>query len=157
MEGYRISEVSSRTGFSTPTLRYYEQIGLIPEPERTRSGYRVFTDRHLRILEFVSRTKRLGLPLEEIRTLAEAWDRLDCHATHDQLLSLIESKLAEVRHRIGDLVRLREQLEDVHADLSGHSAPAQCGPGCGCDIEVRRLELDIPAELTVVSTRHEAR
>lgn len=157
MEGYRISEVASRTGFSTPTLRYYEQIGLIPVLERTRSGYRVFTDRHLRLLEFISRAKRLGLPLEEIRTLAEAWDRMDCRATHDQLLALIESKLTEVRHRIGDLVRLREQLEDVHAELSGHAAPARCGTGCGCDIEVRRLELDMPLELTLVSTGSEAR
>lgn len=155
MEGYRISEVASRTGFSTPTLRYYEEIGLIPEPERTPSGYRMFTDRHLRLLEFVSRAKRLGLPLGEIRTLAEAWDRMDCRATHDQLLALIESKLTEVRHRIGDLVRLREQLEGVHAELSGHTAPARCGPGCGCDIEVQRLELDTSHELTLVSTRHE--
>lgn len=87
MDEYRISEAASRTGFSPSALRYYEKVGLIPEPERTPSGYRVFTDRHLEILGFIARAKRLGLPLEEIRVLAEAWSTGDCRATREQLLT----------------------------------------------------------------------
>jgi MerR family transcriptional regulator, copper efflux regulator len=149
--GYRISDVASKTGFSPPTLRYYERIGLLPEPERTPAGYRVFTEQHLRLLGFIARAKRLGLPLEEIRTLAEAWSRQDCRATRGQLEALVQSKLAEVRHRIGDLVALREQLEEIHTDLCGRPAPARCGPDCGCDIEVRQVDLDTVRALTLVS------
>lgn len=150
---YRISEVAGRTGFSPATLRYYEQIGLIPEPERTPSGYRVYEEKDLDLLNFISRAKRLGLPLDEITTLAEAWSRKDCRTTQDQLLALLASKLAEVRHRIGDLVRFGEQLEEVHTELAGHSAPARCGPQCGCDIEVTRVGQDMPVDLTLISTR----
>jgi DNA-binding transcriptional MerR regulator len=149
--GYRISDVASKTGFTAPTLRYYEQIGLLPEPERTAAGYRVFTEEHVRLLEFISRAKRLGLPLEEVRILAEAWSRQDCRATREQLVSILESKLAQVRHRIGDLVALRGQLEGVHGDLCGRPAPVRCGPECGCDIEVRQVDLDTVRELTLVS------
>lgn len=151
--GYRISEVSARTGFSPAALRYYEEIGLIPEPERTPAGYRVFDEEHLELLDFISRAKRLGLPLEEITTLAEAWSRNDCRSTQDQLVALLTTKLAQIRHRIGDLARFGEQLEQVHADLAGRSAPARCGPECGCDIEVTHLEQDLPMDLTLVSSR----
>ena len=148
---YRISEVAEKTGFSRPTLRYYEQIGLIPEAERTASGYRLFTDEHLRLLGFIARAKRLGLPLEEIRSLGEAWRREDCRSTRDQLQSLITSKLAEVRHRIGGLAELGRQLQDVYAELCDRPAPDRCGPDCGCDIEVHEVELDATRPLTLVS------
>jgi MerR family copper efflux transcriptional regulator len=148
--GYRISDVTSATGFSPPTLRYYEKIGLIPAPERTPSGYRVFTDEHVRILGFVARAKRLGLPLDEIRLLAEAWSSEDCRTAREQLLTLVESKLAQVRHLIGDMVRFRDQLEEVYSVLSENPAPARCGPECGCEIDVSRVDFDTARELTLV-------
>lgn len=150
MHGYRISEAAAETGFSPPTLRYYEKIGLIPAPERTASGYRVFGEGHLRLLGFIARAKRLGLPLEEIGVLAEAWGREDCRATREQLLALVEGKLAQVRHLIGDMVRFRDQLEKVHGSLSNQPAPVRCGPACGCEIDVGRVDLDTARELTLV-------
>jgi len=152
--GYRISEVAERTGFSPATLRYYEQIGLVPEPERTASGYRVFSEEHLELLDFIARAKRLGLPLDEIATLAEVWSRKDCRGTQEQLLALLESQLTQVRHRIADLVRFGEQLGQVHADLSGHAPPVRCGPACGCEVEVQRLGRDVPLDLTLITTKH---
>jgi hypothetical protein len=50
---YRIAEVADRTGFSTPTLRYYEEIGLLPPAERTAAGYRLYDDRAIDRLRFV--------------------------------------------------------------------------------------------------------
>ena len=70
---YRIAEVADRTGFSTPTLRYYEEIGLLPPAERTPAGYRVYDDRAVARLRFVARAKQLGCSLEEIADLADAW------------------------------------------------------------------------------------
>lgn len=153
MDGYRISEVAERTGFPPPTLRYYERIGLIPSPQRSQSGYRVFSEQHVRLLDFISRAKRLGLPLEEIKTLAEAWSRDDCKATQEQLIALLEAKLAQVRHLIGDLVEFRDQLDEVFRDLAKRQSPSRCGPECGCDIEVSTIELQASRELTLVSLK----
>jgi MerR family copper efflux transcriptional regulator len=134
--GYLISDVSSRTGFSPPTLRYYEQIGLIRKPRRTSSGYRIFTDEDVQVLSFVAGARRLGLPLDGIRPLAEAWSRDDCRSAREHLASLTEAKLAEVDRRIEDLTALRSKMEEALTELRGRPAPTRCGPECGCDIEI---------------------
>ncbi len=72
--GLRISDVADRTGFSGPTLRYYEQIGLLPPPERTDAGYRIYTARDIDRLRFIARAKTLGCSLDEIGDLLTVWD-----------------------------------------------------------------------------------
>ena len=62
----KIKEVADRSGFSPPTLRYYEEIGILPAPTRTPSGYRTYDERTLERLAFIARTKQLGCTLEEI-------------------------------------------------------------------------------------------
>jgi len=84
--GYRIGEVAEQTGFPPSTLRYYEDEGLLPAPDRTAAGHRVYGERHLRRLQFMARAKRLGLTLEEIADLADAWDTRECRITHGQLV-----------------------------------------------------------------------
>ncbi len=61
---YRIAEVAERSGFPAATLRYYERVGLLPEPSRTAAGYRDYDDRTLERLAFIARAKRLGCSLE---------------------------------------------------------------------------------------------
>jgi DNA-binding transcriptional MerR regulator len=70
MDGYSISQVAERTGFSASTLRFYEQSGLVT-PNRTPSGYRTYDDHHLELLSFVGRAKGLGLSLDEIVEVLE--------------------------------------------------------------------------------------
>lgn len=62
----------------------------------------------------MARGKRLGLTLEEIADLANAWGNLDCSTTHDQLLELLDSKLAHVQEEIVELTRFADQLQEVH-------------------------------------------
>ncbi len=131
--GYRIGEVAEATGFPTSTLRYYEDEGLLPRPERTVAGQRVYTDAHVERLRFMARGKRLGLTLEEIADLADAWDNLDCSITHEQLLELLDTKLAHVHEEIVELTRFADQLQEVHQRLAGGpAAHGRCGPDCGC-------------------------
>ena len=61
--------VAHRSGFSAATLRYYEEIGLLPEASRTPAGYRLYDDRTLDRLAFISRAKQLGCSLDEITDL----------------------------------------------------------------------------------------
>ena len=128
--------MAARTGFTPPTLRFYEQIHLIPRPRRDASGYRVFTDEDMRRLDFIARAKRLGFPLDEIRHLAEAWSRDDCQATRARLLALLDSRLDEIGSRIDDLTRLEGQLRVVRDDLCSSLPRARCDPGCGCSIDL---------------------
>ena len=151
MGTYRISDVAARTGFTAPTLRYYEQIGLIPQPDRNQSGYRLFTDRHVRILDLIGRAKRLGLPLEQIRTLVGAWEREDCQVMREQLHATVDAKIEEVGHRIAELKQLRDRLEDVNARLPQAPVPGRCGPGCGCEVEVPPLDVANSLDHALVS------
>ncbi len=128
--------MAARTGFTPPTLRFYEQIHLIPQPRRGANGYRVFTDEDLRRLDFIARAKRLGFPLDEIKLLAEAWSKDDCRATRARLLVLLDSKLEEIGSRIDDLTRLEGQLREVRDGLCSSHPRARCDPGCGCSIDV---------------------
>jgi MerR family copper efflux transcriptional regulator len=70
--GLRIAEVARRSGFSPATLRYYEDIGLLPATSRTRGGYRAYDERTLERLAFIARAKQLGCSLEEIADLTMA-------------------------------------------------------------------------------------
>src|SRR5918997_7120725 len=107
---YRIAEVAERTGFSTPTLRYYEEIGVLPPPARTAAGYRAYDDRAVERLRFIARAKRLGCTLEEITDLAAAWDRDQCAPVQHRLRGLVAAKLDDVEARIRDLVAFQAEL-----------------------------------------------
>lgn len=102
--GYRIGEVAEATGFPASTLRFYEDEGLVPRPERTAAGQRVYTDAHMERLRFMARGKRLGLTLEKIADLANAWENQACSITHEQLLELLDAKLAHVHDAIDEQV-----------------------------------------------------
>lgn len=65
---YQIAEVARRSGFSPSTLRYYEDIGLLPPAARTEGGYRAYDDGSLARLAFIARAKQLGCTLEQSRT-----------------------------------------------------------------------------------------
>jgi len=67
--GYQIKDVAERTGFTPATLRYYEEIGLLPASTRTAAGYRIYDDSSLDRLAFIARAKQLGCSLGEIADL----------------------------------------------------------------------------------------
>lgn len=145
--GYRIGEAADETGFPPSTLRYYEDEGLLPEPDRTPAGHRVYRERHIERLRFMARAKRLGLTLEEIAELADAWDNLECSITHEQLLDLLDSKLAHVHDEIVELTRFADQLEDVYERVAGSPAEhGRCGPDCGCAPALAEDPPAVPAE-----------
>jgi DNA-binding transcriptional MerR regulator len=129
---YRISEVAKRTGFSRPTIRYYEEIGLVPAPSRLKSGYRAYDDRSLDRLGFISRAKRLGLSLDEVRELASIWDLDDCAPVQERLTGLVADRLTETQDRIAELVTLGAQLQAVAARLAGPPHAGPCDDTCAC-------------------------
>ena len=65
----KISDAAAASGCHLETIRYYERIGLMPRPERTDSGYRVYREKEVDRLRFISRGRELVFSLEEIRSL----------------------------------------------------------------------------------------
>jgi MerR family transcriptional regulator, copper efflux regulator len=130
--GYRIAEVANLAGVSAATLRYYEQIGLLPAPSRTSSGYRIYDDSAVDRLAFISRAKQLGCSLEEIADLTLAWDGGECGPIQDRLRGLVASKLEEATAEISSLGTLRNELRAAAEALERHRPMGACDDSCGC-------------------------
>jgi DNA-binding transcriptional MerR regulator len=128
----QISEVAAQLGVATSTVRYYERIGLVPDPPRTESGYRAYDDEAVARLVFVTRAKRIGLTLEQIAEVLPIWDGVNCAATHEQITQLVDTKRAEIVERIGELQRFAEQLDEVRVALEETPPPAACLPDLSC-------------------------
>ena len=96
---YRIKDVADRSGFTAATLRYYEEIGLLPQPARTPAGYRLYDERTVERLAFIARAKQLGCSLEEIADLTLAWDGGQCGVVQDRLRTVVADKLGSARAR----------------------------------------------------------
>jgi MerR family copper efflux transcriptional regulator len=131
-DGLRISEVVERTGFTGPTLRYYEEIGLLPPPGRTSAGYRIYGERDVARLLFIGRAKRLGCTLDEIRGLAEAWDDDRCGPVQHRLRSLVGAKLIEAQASIAELMTFTADLQATAAELAGEPVDGPCDDTCAC-------------------------
>ena len=129
---YRIAEVAERTGFTTPTLRYYEDIGLLPPVERTPAGYRLYDDRAIERLTFIARAKQLGCTLEEITDLADAWDSNECAPIKHRLRALVAAKLADTEARIAELTTFATELRATADTLDSAPLDGPCDDTCGC-------------------------
>ena len=98
--------MARRSGFTPATLRYYEEIGVLPAPPRTDGGYRSYDERTLERLAFIARAKQLGCSLEEIADLSVAWDGGECEPAQDRLRRLVAEKLATAQAEIVELMTL---------------------------------------------------
>jgi MerR family transcriptional regulator, copper efflux regulator len=129
---YRISQVVERTGFSAPTLRYYENIGLVRPARRSGAGHRVYDEGAVDRLRFVARAKRLGLTLDEIADLVTLWDAQECRPVQERLRALLRAKQAEIDRQVAELSSVRVELEGVAVRLGLAADDETCGPSCGC-------------------------
>ena len=130
--GHRIADVARWSGFTPATLRYYEEIGLLPAPARSSGGYRLYDDRTLERLAFIARAKQLGCTLEEISDLSVAWDGGECGPIQDRLRTVVKAKLAEARTRLVELATLTAELHAAAAALEQHRPDGACDDRCGC-------------------------
>ena len=118
-----IGEMSRRTGVKVPTIRYYEQEGLIDEPGRTAGNQRRYDQRALETLSFIRHARDLGLSIDSIRALI----KLSRHPEHPcaEADQIARDHLAEVRSRIARLRRLEAELQRM-ADGCAHGTAENC-------------------------------
>ena len=109
------------TGCNLETIRYYEKIGIMPDPPRSTKGYRSYDDAHVKRLKFVMRSRDLGFSLEEVRGLLGLVD--DRSRTCSEVQIIAEDHLTDVQAKIADLQRIERVLSDTVARCTGDAAP----------------------------------
>jgi len=130
-----IGQVAKATGVAAKTIRYYEEIGVLPTPSRTGSGYRQYDESGVQRLRFIRRARSLGLPLQELKTLTTMLNGVPRRALRPRLLELVRGQLSAVKQQIAELQLLQRELERV---LQRPVAPASERRARGC----RCLEID---------------
>ncbi len=116
-----ISIVAKKADVNIETIRYYQRIGLIKEPEKPLSGFRVYPDSAIDRIHFIQRAQVLGFSLAEIKHLLELEDG-DC----DQTRELAEQKLVLINHKIEDLQTIASVLKKHIRGCKTNTNPQSC-------------------------------
>jgi MerR family mercuric resistance operon transcriptional regulator len=115
------ADLARLTGCNLETIRYYENIGVMPEPPRNAKNYRCYDDTHVTRLNFVMRARDLGFTLEEIRDLLALVDGGIQTCAEVQVLA--SHHLENVRDKINDMQRIERVLSETVARCSGADVP----------------------------------
>jgi len=117
----KIGQLSDQTDCKVETIRYYERIGLLPEPTRSAGGYRNYDDNHRRRLLFIRRSRELGFTIDEIRGLLSLVDggNYKCSDVKEITMEHVEN----IRHKIADLKKLEKTLSSIASQCAGGTTP----------------------------------
>ena len=126
-----IGRLAKATGVAAKTIRYYEQVGVLPPPSRTAAGYRQYTEDGVQRLLFVRRARALGLSLERLRGLTAALNGGGHGSLRPRLLELLRTHRSGVQRKIGELELLQRQLDRVLRRLRTSRRQSPAG-GCHC-------------------------
>ncbi len=110
-EPLQIGAVAKKSGISIDAIRFYEKVGLLPSPSRTKGGHRLYSQRELEDLQFIQQAQQLGFSLAEIQELFSIQRHPQAACEH--VRDLVAHKLAVVRTKINDLQRLENVLTDA--------------------------------------------
>jgi DNA-binding transcriptional MerR regulator len=124
-----IGRLAAETRCTVPTIRYYEEIGLLPKAVRRLGGHRLYGEADRKRLTFIRRCRDFGFPIEEVRKLAALVDapEQDCVAARD----VAQVNLAEVRRKLKELRALERSL---NAFVAACDATCAGGPAADCVI-----------------------
>ena len=109
----QIQTVSLQSGVSSQTIRYYEPVGLLPEPQRKPNGYRVYVPEDVERVRFVAGARRLGLSIDDIREIVALRDTGE--APCRTVLAMLKQKADEIQQRIIELKRMETELRMLHS------------------------------------------
>jgi DNA-binding transcriptional MerR regulator len=123
----KIGEVSKRSGISIEALRFYEKGGLLDNPARTESGYRVYGEEVLERLAFIKRAQALGFSLDEIKRIVE--DARKGESPCDEVREIVRRRMEELDARLRELHLFRKELKHTleEWDKVGRAPGHICG------------------------------
>lgn len=117
-----IGALARASGVHLETIRYYQRLGLVPQPARPVGSVRRYGEQAVARLRFIRRAQQLGFSLEEVQQLLALEDGGQCDATR----RLAEVRLAEVDARLAQLSRMRRELRRLIADCTGAGRAPRC-------------------------------
>jgi MerR family transcriptional regulator, copper efflux regulator len=122
----RIGELAQAVALPTKTIRYYEEIGLLPEPDRRPNGYRAYDDSACERLRFVKAAQAVGFSLGEIKEIVAFRDRGEQPCAH--VLDLVDRRERDIADRIAALERMQGDLRRLSS--RARSVPRHSGSYC---------------------------
>lgn len=127
----KIGELAKATGTQAETIRFYESQGLLPDPARSESNYRVYGVEHVRRLSFIRHCRSLDMALDEIRALLRFKDAPDenCGEVND----LLDEHIRHVAERIKELRALQTSLRELRQQCGSRNSANSCGILAGLD------------------------
>jgi DNA-binding transcriptional MerR regulator len=134
----RIGELADHLGVTTKSIRFYESIGLMPDPPRTPSGYRQYDEADEERLRFIKTAQRLGLSLNEIAEIIALRDRGQQPCGY--VAELLHRQVADLDHRIREMRELRAELKS----LAGRAAAGAGDESAYCGV-IEHVPLGPPA------------
>ena len=135
----KIGELAKRSGATTKTIRYYELLGLLHDPERTDSGYRLYDEKDVERLTFIRKAKSLGFSLTDIGETLTLYDSQQAPCIH--VLASLDRKIQEIDQLVGELQGLQQELKRLREESAPRVKRAADGsPICGI------IEQDIHAK-----------
>jgi len=116
-----IGTVAGKSGLPAKTIRYYEDIGLIPAAARTASGYRSFSDEDLQTLRFVQRARSLGFSVKDVGNLLALWR--DTERSSADVKALALGHVDRIERKIAELRAMRDTLKVLAEHCHGDDRP----------------------------------
>ena len=123
-----IGKLAKRLDLNPRTIRFYERVGVLPEPERTASGYRLYTGEDEARLRFIKSAQRLGLTLGEIHEVLAFRER--GHQPCRYVAAVVDQRLGEISRRLHELRALRRELTELRDRIRAEGPADREGPYC---------------------------
>ena len=137
----QIKQLAALAKVSPKTIRFYESIGVLPEPPRSPNGYRDYEDSDVERLKFVHGARRLEFSLDDVTEIIAMRDRREapCRVVLDKL----SQKADEIAQRITELQRLEQELRHLHE--LGQTFPTDdvAGKACVCHLVSEKSEIEV--------------
>lgn len=118
-----ISELSKKSGLTTPTIRYYEQIKLLPKAKRKSNGYREYNDNDLKQLLLIQQAQQVGFSLADIKAFLPSnvmgWN-------HDQLIGTLKDKILEIESLEQKLALSKQNLQMMISSINNRPEEISC-------------------------------
>ena len=122
--GMQIGKVAEAAGVSVQAVRYYERIGMLPEPDRSSSGYRQYTPDAIQRLRFIRRAQDLGFTLEEIKELLQL--RVDDSGACETVRTKATQKIRMIRQKRQQLQKMEDALNTLVQYCETAQPSAEC-------------------------------
>lgn len=121
---FSIGQAAKATGLKIPTIRFYEQEGLLRSPARTESNRRLYTEADIRRLSFIRHTRTLGFELDDIRALLDLAD--NPQRPCGEADAIAQRQLAAVEERLRHLAALKSELVRISTVCAGGKNAGEC-------------------------------